>query len=129
MTRSDTFQIPLEDTGEAESRYRKTGNACQPLIECQDNLEFMEERLAGLQMKLIVTSPPYNLGKEYESRVGLDEYLDSQRKVIEKCVDILHPEGSICWQVGNYVNDCSDLVGRIGRKSPKGQRWTVLRLC
>ena len=105
MTRSDTFQIPLEDTGEVASRYRKTDNVCQPLIECQDNLEFMEERLTGLQMKLIVTSPPYNLGKEYEARVGLDEYIESQRKVIEKCVDILHPEGSICWQVGNYVDD------------------------
>ena len=53
--------------------------------------------------KLIVTSPPYNLGKEYEGKVPLDSYLSQQRKVIAECVRLLHEKGSICWQVGNYV--------------------------
>ena len=53
--------------------------------------------------KLIVTSPPYNLGKEYEGKVPLDSYLAQQRKVIAECVRLLHEKGSICWQVGNYV--------------------------
>jgi adenine-specific DNA-methyltransferase len=55
--------------------------------------------------KLIVTSPPYNLGKSYESRLDLDTYLSQQRQVIEACVRVLHEKGSLCWQVGNYVDD------------------------
>lgn len=56
-------------------------------------------------VKLVVTSPPYNLGKPYETRLDMDEYLAQQRKVIEECVRILDDRGSICWQVGNYVDN------------------------
>jgi adenine-specific DNA-methyltransferase len=56
-------------------------------------------------IQLVVTSPPYNLGKEYESRLDLDEYLSQQREVITECVRVLSGGGSICWQVGNYVDD------------------------
>ena len=56
-------------------------------------------------IRLIVTSPPYNLGKSYETRVDLDIYLSEQEKVIEECVRVLADDGSICWQVGNYVKN------------------------
>ncbi len=56
--------------------------------------------------QLIVTSPPYNIGKPYERRrVDFDEYLESQREVISLCAQLLKPAGSICWQVGNHVSD------------------------
>ena len=77
----------------------------QPVMVCEDNISFMDRlEAAGLRMKLIVTSPPYNLGKDYETRSSLDDYLESQAEVISKCVRLLHPQGSICWQVGNYVD-------------------------
>ena len=56
-------------------------------------------------MQLVVTSPPYNLGKEYEKRIRLDSYIEQQRRVITECVRTLSPNGSICWQVGNFVDD------------------------
>lgn len=56
-------------------------------------------------IQLVVTSPPYNLGKEYERRLQLDVYLEQQAEVIRECVRVLSPRGSICWQVGNYVNN------------------------
>lgn len=74
-----------------------------PVIACADNLVFMRG-LPDEIFKLIVTSPPYNLGKEYETRSPLDKYLESQARVIRECVRLLHPQGSICWQVGNYVD-------------------------
>jgi len=52
---------------------------------------------------LIVTSPPYNLGKPYETRQEFRDYLEWQARVIDKCVRRLCDTGSICWQVGNYV--------------------------
>ena len=53
---------------------------------------------------LIMTSPPYNIGKSYEEKTALDVYLQEQAKVIAECVRLLHPNGSICWQVGNHVS-------------------------
>jgi len=54
-------------------------------------------------IQLVVTSPPYNIGKEYEKRLKLENYLAQQASVIRECVRVLSPRGSICWQVGNYV--------------------------
>lgn len=74
------------------------------VIECQDNLDFMRSLKKG-SMDLIVTSPPYNIGKEYEKRTSLDLYIESQAVTIAEAVRLLHPQGSICWQVGNHVDD------------------------
>lgn len=71
---------------------------------CQDNRDFMRP-LKSESMQLIVTSPPYNIGKRYESRSPLDAYVAGQAKVIEECVRLLHPRGSLCWQVGNHVQN------------------------
>ena len=75
----------------------------QAMIECADNLRFMAG-LRSASMQLIVTSPPYNIGKSYEKRSSLEGYLENQAKVIDECVRLLHPRGSICWQVGNHVD-------------------------
>lgn len=75
-----------------------------PVIACMDNLEFLRTLPAG-HCKLIVTSPPYNLGKDYEDQSPLHDYLEGQKRVINECIRVLHPNGSICWQVGNYVQN------------------------
>lgn len=67
-----------------------------------DCLEFFSQ-IPDESVQLVITSPPYNLGKEYERRINLDKYLQEQESVIRECYRILSPQGSICWQVGNYV--------------------------
>lgn len=74
------------------------------VIKCGDTLEYVKTLPSGVA-KLIITSPPYNLGKEYESRTEIESYLDFQDQVIAELVRILRPDGSICWQVGNFVED------------------------
>jgi DNA modification methylase len=54
--------------------------------------------------KLVVSSPPYNIGKVYEKEVSLEEYLIWQEKIIVELYRICHINGSIVWQVGNYVD-------------------------
>ena len=49
---------------------------------------------------LILTSPPYNIGKDYEKVLPLDDYLASQKAVIKEAARILKPSGNLCWQVG-----------------------------
>ncbi len=56
-------------------------------------------------VRLVVTSPPYNIGKPYESRREFREYLDWQKEVLLECVRVLMPGVSICWQVGNYIEE------------------------
>jgi len=72
------------------------------VIARKDNLAFMRPLDDG-SMKLIVTSPPYNIGKSYESRSSLDSYVKAQAQVISECVRLLDESGSLCWQVGNHV--------------------------
>ena len=88
----------------AESGVVSQSGRTQASLVCEDNLEFMAKIPDGA-IKLVVTSPPYNLGKNYEVRTSLDDYLEGQERVIGECVRILHRQGSICWQVGNYVNN------------------------
>lgn len=77
--------------------------APQPGLTCVDNLEFMA-RFPDESIQLVVTSPPYNIGKIYEQRTSLDLYLAEQDTVIAEAVRLLAPGGSICWQVGNHVD-------------------------
>jgi DNA modification methylase len=56
-------------------------------------------------VNLIITSPPYNLGKEYENRVAIREYLEIQSQTIAQLCRVLREDGSICWQVGNFVEN------------------------
>jgi len=71
------------------------------LGDCLDLLKEMPDE----SVSLVVTSPPYNIGKEYEKKTSLDNYLSWQKKVITECNRVLQPTGSICWEVGNYVNN------------------------
>ena len=73
-------------------------------LACEDNADFMSLLPDGM-FKLVATSPPYNIGKEYESRLSADEYVEGQAKVVAECTRLLDERGSICWQVGNHVDD------------------------
>lgn len=68
---------------------------------CLDLLKDMPDK----SMQLIVTSPPYNIGKEYEKKLKIENYVEQQAETIKECVRVLADNGSICWQVGNYVNN------------------------
>ncbi len=69
-----------------------------------DALDFLAQ-IPDKSIKLIITSPPYNLGKNYETRVAIEKYLSAQAKVISQLYRVLRDDGSICWQVGNFVQD------------------------
>lgn len=62
------------------------------------------ESIPSETVDLIVTSPPYNIGKSYERRTNLSRYVAQQSRVIQECIRTLRPTGSLCWQVGNYVD-------------------------
>lgn len=56
-------------------------------------------------MQLIITSPPYNIGKDYEKATDLERYLRALAPIVDELIRVLKSGGSLCWQVGNYVED------------------------
>ncbi len=61
-------------------------------------------------IQLVVTSPPYNVGKIYEARTTLRDYVEAQKRVITSCCRVLLPQGSVCWQVGNHITQRGEVV-------------------
>ena len=79
------------------------GGIKDTLIYHGDRLELLSV-LPDQSVQLVFTSPPYNIGKEYEQVHSLDEYVNEQAETIEACFRVLRRGGSICWQVGNHVS-------------------------
>lgn len=69
-----------------------------------DTLEVLKN-LPSSAFKLIVSSPPYNIGKEYEKQVELKNYLEWQTEIIKELSRVVTTDGSIVWQVGNFIDD------------------------
>jgi len=95
-----TTTSPVEVSVE-ESRWHSDSECALYLGDCRDLLADIPDEA----VRLVMTSPPYNIGKQYEHAQTLDEYVRSQTEVIEECVRVLARDGSLCWQTGNYVRN------------------------
>jgi hypothetical protein len=68
--------------------------------------------------QLIVTSPPYNIGKAYEPKHHLDQYLQDQAETITEAFRVLVDAGSMCWQVGNHITGLQEIRSMQSQQSP-----------
>lgn len=70
-------------------------------IICGDTDEILPRlKRQGVKFDLILTDPPYNLGKDFgndSDSLSLDSFLELSRKRIFLCRDLLEDEGSIIW--------------------------------
>jgi len=72
---------------------------CVNKIFCKSS-ERMEE-LPDSSVHLMVTSPPYNVGKEYDSDLTLDEYRAFLKRVMAEVYRVLVPGGRACINLAN----------------------------
>lgn len=84
-----------------KNKFTEDANA---IIHLGDTLKFLKT-IPSLSASLIISSPPYNIGKVYETKKSITEYLTEQENVIDELVRILDEKGSICWETGNYVEN------------------------
>lgn len=96
------FQAPVLDTSEDVTPSEVDG------LCVQDDARFMTRHLAPGSVALVVTSPPYFAGKEYEQALGEGhipasylEYLAMLEAVFAECVTLLEPGGRIAVNVAN----------------------------
>jgi len=69
---------------------------------CGDCVEIMKA-FPDLSVDLVVTSPPYNLQKEYESRNSEQQYLSFIEEALNQIYRILKLGGRVCWNVPNQI--------------------------
>src|SRR5258708_4451291 len=91
----------LKQNGQSQNQFNPEASLVIYPGDVNDFLKTLPDNAATL----IITSPPYNLGKDYENRTSIDDYLHSQEKTIKELYRVLQDDGSICWQVGNFVQD------------------------
>lgn len=86
------------------SSYNSDAEIVLTLGDCLETLRTLPDGTA----KLIITSPPYNLGKAYEKAADLNQYLEALEPIVNELIRVLSNQGSLCWQVGNYV-ECGEV--------------------
>jgi adenine-specific DNA-methyltransferase len=73
-------------------------------LKTQDAFKFLKT-LEPSSADLIISSPPYCMGKEYDTSNSIDQFMKDHRKLAPLLSRALKPGGSLCWQVGHYVKD------------------------
>ena len=66
--------------------------------------ELLLATLSDNSIDLIITSPPYCMGMEYEKSTSADDFLRDHKKLFPEVARVLKPGGSVCWQVGHHVS-------------------------
>lgn len=90
-----------------KNRYSDSNDATLATMDCVAFLRTIPDESA----QLVMTSPPYNIGKSYErKRSSVQEYIAAQQAVINEAVRITKRGGSICWQVGHYINGHAQII-------------------
>ncbi|MEW5938659.1 MAG: site-specific DNA-methyltransferase, partial [Chloroflexota bacterium] len=96
------MSLPLFSTPKTiESQFKPAAD----IVLYQGNVRDLLKQIPDNSIHLVITSPPYNLGKDYESRTEIEKYLDAQTEIITELHRVLNEAGSICWQVGNFVDN------------------------
>lgn len=85
---------PLFDYISADTDYEIKKGECLTVL----------KKIEDGRFDLILTSPPYNVGKSYETKTSIEKYLETQEEIIDELVRTLSDKGNLCWQVGNYVD-------------------------
>lgn len=69
--------------------------------DCQDGLAKLVQ--AGVQVGTTITSPPYNIGKEYEEVRSVEDFVHWLVEVCDKLYDATLPHGNLLLNIG-YLN-------------------------
>jgi adenine-specific DNA-methyltransferase len=69
--------------------------------DCMDMIRQMPDK----SIDLTISSPPYCMGKEYETSTSLEDFTAAHEAVLPEIVRVTKDGGSICWQVGYHIDN------------------------
>lgn len=70
----------------------------------KDALQFLSE-LPDDSVDLAVSSPPYFIGKEYDTSCSAADFATMHDQLFRQLIRVVKSGGSVCWQVGSHVSD------------------------
>jgi DNA modification methylase len=89
--------LPQETQGEGEERAVPAEVLDRVLCKSAETMDDLPDG----SVHLMVTSPPYNVGKDYDEDFSLDEYLAFLRRVWAEVYRVLAPGGRACINIAN----------------------------
>jgi modification methylase len=130
-TSTRSFGVGRRESHDASAYY---GRALVSIVETDDRhfsrpevanevFEHSAEQMAELpddSVALMVTSPPYHVGKDYDSDSSFDDYLSLLERVFQETYRVLQPGGRAVVNVANlgrrpYVPLSHEVTARMGR--------------
>lgn len=79
----------------------KTVNKAEKINRFIEHSSEEMDELPDNSVALMVTSPPYNVGKDYDDDLSLDEYLGLLERVFRETYRVLEPGGRACINIAN----------------------------
>jgi len=84
-----------------QAQWRRGANYALFRGDCLTLLRAMPDK----SVDLILTSPPYCIGKSYEKKTRAGDFLQDVKEVLPELIRVVRTGGSICWQVGYHITD------------------------
>lgn len=94
---SKLYEGKMPGKVEYEENKIESGNINTVFCKSSENMSELPDR----SVHLMVTSPPYNVGKEYDEDLSLDEYLGLLKRVFKETYRVLVPGGRVCINIAN----------------------------
>lgn len=79
-------------------------DARQATLVLGDSLALIR-KIPSNSVDLVFSSPPYCMGKEYESTSDVSVFIKQHKTLLPELVRIVKPGGSLCWQIGNHTKN------------------------
>ena len=74
-------------------------------LHCGDCLDLLKE-LPDESVDLVITSPPYCMGKEYEDpHNDIASFREQHTRMFDDLYRVVKSGGSVCWQVGYHISE------------------------
>ena len=85
--------------------YKNYKESNQVTLFCGDCKNLLK-KMPDESVDLVITSPPYCIGKAYEDpHNDIDYFKEQHTSIFDELYRIVKPGGSVCWQVGYHISE------------------------
>ena len=94
----------------SEFKIKKTYNKDNDVTLFKGDCLQLLKKINSESVDIIITSPPYCIGKAYENpKDDIETFIDQHKIIFTDVYRVLKQGGSICWQIGYHISNSSIL--------------------